>query len=181
MRIVRKLPNSPDALFSALELRFLRECAEHGEAYEELSIGSGYEDAGLLLSVCITAFERNHVFSWKVKGPATEVVTTYSFRSDGTGCEVELIRDYVGGAPVRGALSEALFLGNMSNELAALAQEATSPIQQQATLSEDEFLGGIPLAGLGRTSPSKNLSVASGPRRLLSHFSSRLSEGLGRD
>lgn len=109
-----------------------------------------------------------------MKSPAIEVVTSYSFERDGAGCKVELSRDYVGGAPAKGALSEALFLGNMSNELAALAQEAASPAHREGTLPENAFAVGIPSAGFGRPAASKGLDGALGPKRLLSTLSSRI-------
>ena len=127
MKIVRRLSCGADALYSALERRFLRECADHGRCFDELGVGVGYEDCGLGSSVIVEECVRDSLLTWRARTRTDEVVSTFEMRSCGNDCEVVFLREYVSGMPAQGRLAEALLLGRMSNELLDLYDEARSP------------------------------------------------------
>lgn len=126
MKIVRTLSCTADELFSALDRRFLRECAEHGSELAEVEEGSGYEDKKLGVIVRVTAHDSCRRFSWRTLTTTDEMASFYEIREGADGCEVTLSREYLTGLPAQGRLAEALLLGQMSNELLSLNDEIAS-------------------------------------------------------
>lgn len=126
MKIVRTLSCAADELFSALDRRFLRECAEHGSGLAKVEEGSGYEDKKLGVVVRVTAHDPCRRFSWHTLTTTDEIASTYEIRESPDGCEVTLSREYLTGLPAQGRLAEALLLGQMSNELLSLNDEVAS-------------------------------------------------------
>lgn len=130
MKIVRRLSCDADALYAALERRFLGECSDHGCRFDELGKGVGYEDRDLGFSVLVEECARGSLLTWRARTRTDEVVSTYEIRPCGNGCEVVFLREYVSGLPAQGRLAEALLLGRMSNELLDLYSEARSPHEE---------------------------------------------------
>lgn len=155
MVIVRTLPCTPDEFFSALERRFVSECADYGTTLGEVSLGAGYEDAELGVSVQIVAYERGSVLAWRACTPTDEVVSTFELKDDEGRCVVSFSREYPSGSPATGRLSEALLLGRMSNELMELGKSAASAREGSETLTKMEQIADTLSVRLARFVASK--------------------------